>query len=96
MGAKVVARVSQGSRSSGRFVGMKQVQSQARKSICRSVLRQVRVMRVRYDPVTTTQMHSDEEGLRSGQEVSLWVNGVHSPAQAELETHTPTTSLRRD
>ena len=94
-GAKVVARVSQWSRSSDRFVGMKQVRGQARKSICRSVSGQVRVLRVRHYPVITKRVYNDEEGLMSGQEVSLWVsiqvNGVHSPVQAELETHTPTT-----
>lgn len=49
---------------------MKQVRGQARKSICRSVSGQVRVMRVRHYPVITKQVHNDEEGLRSGQEVS--------------------------
>ena len=57
-------------------------------------------MRVRHYPVITRQAYIEEEGLRLGQQVSLWVsiqmNGVHSPTGAELETHTPTTRLRRD
>lgn len=57
-------------------------------------------MRVRHYLVITKQMYDDEEGLKSGQEVSLWVsiqvNRVYSPVEAELETHTPTTYLRKD
>lgn len=43
-------------------------------------------MRVRHYPLITKTVCNDEEGLRSDQKVSPWVNGVDSPVQAELET----------
>lgn len=69
-GLGVAADFSLESRASDNFVVMRQVQPQAKKWIHRSGSGLVRLIMVRHSPVITSQIHSDELGLRSSWEIS--------------------------
>ena len=84
---EMAVRLNQESRSSGKFVVMRQVRGQARRSICRSGSGSgpVIITWVRHSLVINRQVHSDEAGPRSSQEVSLQIrvqiNTVYVQAQ---------------